>query len=70
MKPEQRNQRNLKISAAAFGVGVLIAMGRDQDVRQSIRRIEANPFVTKHESLRGFVFVVATGKLNEVTLDS
>ena len=39
----------------------------DEDVRQSIRRIEASPFVTKHESLRGFVFDVATGKLNEVT---
>src|SRR3954453_16654623 len=37
-----------------------------EDVRQSIRRIEASPFVTKHESLRGFVFDVATGKLNEV----
>ena len=40
----------------------------DEDVRQSLRRIEASPFVTKHESLRGFVFDVATGKLNEVTL--
>ena len=39
----------------------------DEDVRQSLRRIEASPFVTKHESLRGFVFDVATGKLNEVT---
>ena len=39
----------------------------EEDVRQSIRRIEASPFVTKHESLRGFVFDVATGKLNEVT---
>jgi carbonic anhydrase len=38
-----------------------------EDVRQSLRRIEASPFVTKHESLRGFVFDVATGKLNEVT---
>ncbi|MCY0610600.1 carbonic anhydrase, partial [Klebsiella pneumoniae] len=28
---------------------------------------EVNPFVTKHTSLRGFVFDVATGKLNEVT---
>jgi carbonic anhydrase len=36
------------------------------DVRQSLRRIEGNPFVTKHTSLRGFVFDVATGKLNEV----
>ena len=39
----------------------------EEDVRQSIRRIEASPFVTKHESLRGFVFDVATGRLNEVT---
>jgi carbonic anhydrase len=40
----------------------------DEDVRQSIRRIEASPFVTKHGSLRGFIFDVASGKLNEVTL--
>ena len=38
-----------------------------EDVRQSLRRIEASPFVTKHESLRGFIFDVATGKLTEVT---
>lgn len=37
------------------------------DVKQSLRRIEASPFVTKHESLRGFVFDVATGRLDEVT---
>ncbi len=40
----------------------------EADVRQSLRRIEASPFVTKHESLRGFIFDVATGKLTEVTL--
>src|ERR1041384_6981010 len=40
----------------------------EEDVRQSLRRIEASPFVTKHESLRGFIFDVATGRLNEVTL--
>lgn len=39
----------------------------EQDVRQSLRRIESSPFVTKHESLRGFIFDVATGRLNEVT---
>ncbi|ATA28051.1 carbonic anhydrase [Mycobacterium lepraemurium] len=37
-----------------------------EGVRQSLRRIEANPFVTKHVSARGFVFDVATGKLDEV----
>ena len=39
-----------------------------EDVRQSLRRIENSPFVNKHVSLRGFVFDVATGKLEEVTL--
>ncbi|NUP26730.1 MAG: carbonic anhydrase [Nocardia sp.] len=39
----------------------------DEDVRQSLRRIEASPFVTATSSLRGFVFDVATGRLAEVT---
>ncbi|MGV0794780.1 beta-class carbonic anhydrase [Mycolicibacterium sp. XJ1819] len=39
-----------------------------EDVRQSLRRIEASPFVTMHESLRGFVFDNNTGKLTEVNL--
>jgi hypothetical protein len=39
-----------------------------EDVRQSLRRTEQSPFVTKHESLRGFVFDVATGQLHEVAL--
>lgn len=40
----------------------------DEDVRQSLRRIQSSPFVTLHTSARGFVFDVATGKLREVTL--
>jgi carbonic anhydrase len=40
----------------------------EEDVRQSLRRIEASPFVVLHPSLRGFVFDVATGRLTEVTL--
>ena len=39
----------------------------DEDVRQSLRRIDTSPFVTKHTSLRGFVFDVATGKLREIS---
>jgi carbonic anhydrase len=39
-----------------------------EDVRQSLRRIENSPFVTKHTSARGFIFDVATGKLDEVAL--
>jgi carbonic anhydrase len=38
----------------------------DEDVRQSIARIKASPFVPRTGSVRGFVFDVATGKLNEV----
>ena len=38
----------------------------DEDVRQSIARIKASPFVPNKDSVRGFVFDVATGKLNEV----
>lgn len=38
----------------------------DEDVRQSIRRIEQSPFITETTSLRGFVFDVSTGKINEV----
>ena len=38
----------------------------DADVRQSIARIQANPFIPKKVSVRGFVFDVATGELNLV----
>jgi carbonic anhydrase len=38
----------------------------DEDVRQSIARIKASPFVPRKDAIRGFVFDVATGKLNEV----
>lgn len=38
----------------------------EDDVRQSLRRVQASPFLTDTESLRGFVFDVATGRLNEV----
>jgi carbonic anhydrase len=38
----------------------------DTDVRQSINRIKASPFIPHTDQVRGFVFDVATGKLNEV----
>src|SRR5215469_14823008 len=38
----------------------------DEDVRQSVARIKASPFVPHTDSVRGFVFDVATGRLNEV----
>lgn len=38
----------------------------DENVRQSIRRIKASPFVPHTGSVRGFVFEVSSGKLREV----
>ncbi|GGN90342.1 carbonic anhydrase [Actinoplanes lobatus] len=38
----------------------------DDDVRQSVRRIQADPFVPVKESVRGFVYDVTTGTLREV----
>jgi carbonic anhydrase len=38
----------------------------EEDVRQSIARIAASPFVPHKDAIRGFVFDVATGKLSEV----
>jgi carbonic anhydrase len=37
------------------------------DVRQSIARIKSSPFIPNRDNVRGFVYDVATGKLNEVT---
>ena len=36
------------------------------DVRQSIARIKASPFIPHTDQVRGFVFDVATGRLDEV----
>ena len=36
------------------------------DVRQSIARLRANPFIARKDSIRGFVFDVKTGRLEEV----
>ncbi|HYW22617.1 MAG TPA: carbonic anhydrase [Terriglobales bacterium] len=39
----------------------------EQDVRQSMARIEASPFVPRKTDIRGFVYDVRTGRLAEVT---
>jgi carbonic anhydrase len=38
----------------------------DTDVRQSIARIKASPFIPRKDSIRGFVYEVETGRLREV----
>ncbi|TMC05935.1 MAG: carbonic anhydrase [Chloroflexi bacterium] len=38
----------------------------EEDVRQSIARIQASPFIPNKSSVRGFVYDVKSGKLEEV----
>jgi carbonic anhydrase len=38
----------------------------EEDVRQSIARIQASPFIPNKSSVRGFVYDVRSGKLEEV----
>ena len=38
----------------------------DTDVRQSMARIKASPFIPRKDSVRGFVYEVESGRLREV----
>ncbi len=38
----------------------------EADVRQSIARIKASPFIPRKDSVRGFIYEVETGRLREV----
>jgi carbonic anhydrase len=39
----------------------------ETDVRQSIARIKSSPFIPNKDNVRGFVYDVKTGRLDEVT---
>jgi carbonic anhydrase len=39
----------------------------EEDVRQSKARIEASPFVPRKDSIRGFIYDVDTGRLQEIS---
>jgi carbonic anhydrase len=39
----------------------------ERDIRQSVARIKASPFVPNKDSVRGFIYDVTTGQLQEVT---
>ena len=39
----------------------------EEDVRQSIARIKASPFIPRKDAVRGFVYEVETGRLREVS---
>jgi carbonic anhydrase len=57
-----QDETGIKPTWAAEAFGDL-----DEDLRQSIARIKASPFVPHKDAIRGFVFDVATGRLNEVS---
>ena len=61
-KRQVQDDTGIKPEWAAEAFGDL-----DEDVRQSIARIKASPFIPMKESVRGFVYEVETGKLREVT---
>jgi carbonic anhydrase len=42
----------------------------EEDVRQSVRRVLADPFIPNKGSVRGFVYEVETGRLREVKTES
>ena len=39
----------------------------EEDVRQSVARVQASPFIPNKDSVRGFVYEVETGRLREVS---
>ena len=39
----------------------------EEDVRQSVARIKASPFIPRKDAVRGFVYEIETGRLREVT---
>jgi carbonic anhydrase len=57
-----QDETGVKPSWAAESFGDL-----DEDVRQSVLRIKANPFIPHKDSVRGFVYEVETGRLREVS---
>jgi carbonic anhydrase len=60
-KAQIQKEVGLKPPWAAEAFGDL-----DEDVRQSIARVKASPFIPRTESVRGFVYDVTTGRLREV----
>jgi carbonic anhydrase len=41
----------------------------EENVRQQVRRVKAHPWIPRHIPVRGFVYDVRTGALNEVQID-
>ena len=75
---DQRKRDNphasLRMARAAADAAVVwqdqqtraLALHIEADVRQSIARIKASPFIPQKDSVRGFVYEVESGSLREV----
>jgi carbonic anhydrase len=61
-KRQIQDDTGIKPAWAAEAFGDL-----DEDVRQSIARVKASPFLPHKDNVRGFVYEVETGRLREVT---
>src|SRR5262245_63164304 len=60
-------RRSLELETGVRPGWALDAFGNlDDDVRRSVARIAASPFVPCTDSVRGFVYEVETGRLREV----
>ncbi len=64
-KRQIQEETGIKPEWAAEAFGDL-----EEDLRQSVARIKASPFIPKKDSVRGFVYEVETGKLREVSSGS
>jgi carbonic anhydrase len=60
-KKSIQDETGIKPEWAAESFGDL-----DTDVRQSIARIKASPFIPRKDKVRGFVYEVESGRLREV----
>ncbi len=43
---------------------------KDDEVRQSIARIKASPFIPRKDKVRGLFYDVTSGRLNEVAVEA
>src|SRR3970040_716470 len=41
---------------------------KDEELRKQIQKVKSHPWVPKHIPVRGFIYDVKTGRLNEVSL--
>jgi carbonic anhydrase len=61
LRREIQNETGVKPEWAAEAFDDL-----DEDVRQSVARIKASPFIPRKDKIRGFVYEVETGRVREV----